>query len=226
MSEALVRMEALAEVWGPGDRRSIFVRAYRTMTARMLTAIEAGEFDDGVWVELLLHRFADYYFDAVDAYENGAEDCPLIWRQAFDACRDEGLHPLRVLFLGINAHINYDLAFTLADVLDTWSEMDEATRSNRHLDHERVNDVITRTVDVVQAEVVEPVAPELGVVDRILGPVDEWAFSSLIAGWRRATWLDGVALVESSPESRPVVERRIERRALGMAEHVMTVGPN
>jgi hypothetical protein len=192
----------------------------------MLAAIEAGEFEDDVWVELLLHRFADYYFDAVEAYENGADACPVIWHQAFDACREDGLHPLRVLFLGINAHINYDLAFTLADVLDTWSEMDEATRLARHCDHERVNDVIARTVDVVQAEVVEPLAPEMGLIDRILGPVDEWAFSSLIADWRSDTWLDALALLEASPRSRPGVERRIEQRALGVAEHVMTLGPN
>lgn len=226
MSDPLARMEALAEAWGPRDRRSIFARAYGTMTASMLVAIEDGEFADDTWVELLLHRFADYYFDAVDAYDDGAGRCPVIWCQAFDACRDEALHPLRVLFLGINAHINYDLAFTLADVLDTWSEMDEDTRRLRLLDHEKVNEVIARTVDVVQTDVVEPLAPELGVVDRFLGPVDEWAFSSLIASWRHDTWVDAVALLESSPGTRPGITTRIEQRAFAVAEQVMTLGPN
>jgi AcrR family transcriptional regulator len=213
MSAALQRMRDLAESWEAAhDRRAVFVEAYGTMTARMLEAIEGGEFDDEVWIERLLERFADYYFDAVDGYRSGS-GCPSVWYQVLDSAEHEQLHLLQHLFLGINAHINYDLAFALADVLNDWEAMDAEGRHRRRSDHDAVNRVIARTVDEVQTKVIEPEAPILERLDRMLGPVDEWAFAKLIAGWRREVWHEAIALVETSPEGRDRVVDRIERRA-------------
>jgi hypothetical protein len=39
------------------------------MTEKMLVALEQGSFEDVEWVDRLLHRFADYYFDALSCYE-------------------------------------------------------------------------------------------------------------------------------------------------------------
>jgi len=219
MSAALLRMQQLSSDWtGRGDRRAIFADAYATMTAGMVEAIERGEFGDCVWVDRLLHRFADYYFDAIDLYDSGGE-CPRVWRHALGAAGAADLPPHQHLFLGINAHINYDLAFALADVLDDWAGLDDVLRNGRHSDHEAVNLIIGRTVDVVQAEVVEPLSPAMGLLDRLLGPFDEWLFSRLIAGWRDEVWHDAVELVEAeSPDHRQEVSERIEKRASRMAD--------
>lgn len=218
MTESLERMRTLAEDWErAGDRRCVFAAAYGTMTSNMVEAIEQGHFDDNPWVRRLLVRFAGYYFEAVERYETDSDGCPGVWRHALDACRQD-LHPLQHLFLGINAHINYDLAFALADVLDDWSDLDETSRLRRRSDHLAVNDIIRQTVDVVQARIVEPIAPEMGTIDALLGPVDEWFFSRLIAGWRLAVWSNAVGLLESTETDRPSVVQRIEERALRTAE--------
>lgn len=219
MSAPHLRMQRLVHNWTErGDRRAIFAHAYGTMTSNMVVAIEQGEFDDCGWVDRLLHRFADYYFVALDGYDSGGE-CPPVWRHALDGARNQDLHPLQHLFLGINAHINYDLAFALADVLDDWAALDAAIRDGRHADHNAVNLVIARTVDQVQESVVEPLSPGMGMLDRLLGPVDEWAFSNLIAGWRDDVWHDAVELVEAeSLEHRREVSDRIEERAQRLAE--------
>jgi hypothetical protein len=219
VSVALLRMRQLVHDWTEqGDRRAIFADAYGTMTSNMVAAIERGEFDDCGWVDRLLHRFADYYFEAVDAYESGG-DCPQVWRHALDGTHSQDLHPLQHLFLGINAHINYDLAFALADVLDDWSSLDAVLRNGRHTDHDAVNLVIACTVDQVQESVVEPLSPGMGILDRLLGPVDEWAFSNLIANWRDDVWHDAVDLVEAeSLDRRREVSDRIGRRAQRLAD--------
>lgn len=165
----------------------------------------------------LLDRFAEYYFDAVYCYEAGSDACPPVWRHALDACGRD-LHPLQHLFLGINAHTNYDLAFALADVLEDWSDLDETRRLRRRTDHLAVNEVIRQTVDVVQERIVQPMAPGMGVVDTLLGPIDEWLVSRLIAGWRMAVWTDAVSLLEATAADRPAVRCRIERRALRTAD--------
>lgn len=217
MHIGLDRMRLLASTWQrEGDSRAIFAEAYGTMTSNVLDTLESGAFRDPAWVARLLDRFADLYFEAVDAHAAGA-DCPEAWRIAFDAAPRSDLHPLQHLFLGVSAHINRDLAFALADVLDDWHEFDPMARAGRHDDHEAVNSVIARTIDQVQADVIVPHAPAMGVLDRVLGGVDEWLFSRLIAGWREAVWMDAVDLLESDGASRQVVERRIEARAVRMA---------
>ena len=226
MDDTIVAMDELVARWGEADRRSIFVRAYREMTSSMFAAIAAGEFEDGHWVERLLERFAEYYFEAVALHASDPDRCPAVWRVAFDATVEDGLSPLRALFLGINAHINYDLALCVADVMDDWANLDDSTRESRQNDYEGVNLVIKRTVDTVQDEVVDPIAPGWGVVDLLMGPVDEWLFSTLIADWRHDTWDDALALLEASPDLVGPVRARIEDEALAMADKVVHLGPD
>jgi len=226
MRDTILAMDELVARWGDADQRSLFARAYRDMTSSMLAAIAAGEFEDGQWVDRLLERFAEYYFESVALYASDRNRCPAVWRVAFDATAEGELSPLRTLFLGINAHINYDLALCVADVMDDWTDLDDSTRASRQKDYERVNSVIRRTVDVVQNEVVEPIAPGLGVVDLLMGPVDEWLFSVLIADWRHDTWDDALAVLEAPPDLVDQVRARIEEQALVTADKVMHFGPD
>jgi len=219
-------MDELIARWGDTDQRSIFARAYREMTSSMRDAVTAGAFEDGEWVNRLLERFAEYYFESVALHASDPDRCPAVWRVALDATVEGVLSPLRVLFLGINAHINYDLALCLADVMDDWADLDDSARASRQTDYQRVNSVIRRTVDVVQREVVAPIAPGWGVVDLLMGPVDEWLFSALIADWRHDTWDDAVAVLEAPPDLVDQVRVRIEEQALATAEKVMHIGPD
>ena len=154
------RLAALAQEWGDAsDRRAVFAECYLVMTRRMEENIRAGRFHDGVWVDprRLLDRFAlMYYFDAVDSYGGLIEEpvCPVIWHEVLEACADPDCHPLQALMLGINAHINHDLALALVDVLDDWPTLDDAARQRRREDHERVNTIIDDTTDEVQRDVV------------------------------------------------------------------------
>lgn len=212
-------MHSLSELWlGAGDRRAIFVQAYQAMTSNMLAAIESREFIDGDWVGTLLDRFADYYFVAVDGFDRNDGSCPVVWHDALAACRASHLHPLQLLFLGINAHINYDLAFALSDVLPDWGDLGPDRRRQRKLDHDGVNRVIERTIDSVQSEVIEPSSPIMGLVDRAMGPVDEWLFAHLIAEWRDDVWNYAVRLLESQPSRRTEVTDALESRALRHAD--------
>src|SRR6476660_1843674 len=103
--------EALRAV---NDRRAIFVGAYLTITSAIGDAIDAGEFIDGPWVRSYLLHFARLYIEAFRAFENGdLEHVPTAWQVAFElSARGEGM-ALQHLLLGVNAHINHDLAIAL-----------------------------------------------------------------------------------------------------------------
>lgn len=202
------------------DRRAIFADAYGRMTAAMVDATTATQFADPEWVTRLLDRFAEYYFVAVDAHEHGSDQCPTAWSHAFSACSLDDQHPLQVLFLGINAHINYDLVFALADVMEDWPELDIARRDVRRADHDAVNVVIARTIDEVQEEVVSRWSPGMAGLDALAGRVDEWVFSRLIADWRATVWDDAIRLLESPTLDRGQVVDAVVARTERMARIV------
>jgi hypothetical protein len=220
------RMTTLIDQWeATHDRRAIFLGCYRLMTRNMLDAIEVGRFHDGVWVSHLLHRFADYYFAALDRFEQDEPNTPPVWKLAFDATRDENVMTLQHLLLGVNAHINHDLVFSLYDLLQAeWAAATPDQRAQRHADHELVNRIIGETVDAVQDQIVERYSPWFDFVDKLLGPVDEWLTSRLISHWREEVWENAVCYLEAATlEERETLRQRIEEQAMRLGGDMLKI---
>lgn len=205
------------------DRRVVFLHCYMLMTSNMLDALEAGEFVDGEWVNGLLIRFADYYFDALEIYERDREAAPAVWRVAHDATLGEHVLALQRLFLGVNAHINYDLVLALNDLLaPEWAQSDEALRQVRYRDHCYVNEVIARTVDSVQDTVIEQEEPQMDLVDKLMGPVDEWLTAWVIRRWRDDVWRNALHYMQApEPEAQDRLRRHLEATTLQRAEAIL-----
>lgn len=213
-------MKEQAGSWeSAGDKRAVFLRCYGMMTENMLRAVEEGRFRDAGWVNQLLHLFAGYYFQALEQYESDAPSTPPVWRQAHGATLQCRLHVLQNLLLGINAHINYDLALALRDMLlPEWPELSEAQKQARYADHLLVNAIIAETIDAVQDEVVEKEAPLMNIVDVLMGRLDERLLSGLITRWRASVWKDAHALMNAAAggDAEPVriqLENKAMRRA-------------
>lgn len=219
LTPTAARMAAQVATWqAHGDRRAIFLDCYLRMTRQMLVALDTGEFADPAWVTHLLDRFADYYFDALTAYEQGAA-APAVWQVAHDAARRPETLTLQNLLLGVNAHINYDLVLVVAELLQPeWPQLTATQQHQRYADYTHVNVIIARTIDAVQDEIIEPGAPVLRIVDLLLGRLDEWATVRVLTGWREEVWQHAVAMLEttdaaSRAELRNAVETTTLRRA-------------
>lgn len=184
------RMDSRIAAWQQcGDARCVFLECYGLMTRNVLQAVDAGEFHHPDWVRALLHRFADYYFIALDAYDSGDDATPAVWHYTFRTTTQHRLHVVQQLFLGVNAHINYDLVLTLIDMLDTsWHTLAPDERQRFHADHCHINAVIERTIDTVQDTVVERWSPSMDLVDTLMGRADEFMIGQLIRSWRGAVW--------------------------------------
>lgn len=195
----VTRMQALIQQWEQlSDHKAIFLRCYMLMTSNMYAAIEQQEFNDPAWVNRLLHRFANYYFVALDAYQQFPASAPPVWQLAHNSAKNPRVSSLQNLLLGVNAHINYDLVLTLVDLLrPEWAGLSPSQRSWRYADHSQVNTVIGRTIDVTQDQVLEPDMPFLDWFDKLLGPVDEFLISRLITRWRESVWQNATRLLEA-----------------------------
>jgi hypothetical protein len=220
----LRQMQSLIDAWEEkGDRRAIFLSCYVMMTRNMLAAIDSGSFEDNAWVSTLLHCFATYYFNALQAYETEQAGAPGVWQLAFNAARQPHTYVVQNLVLGVNAHINYDLVFALADVLaPEWEDLSEEQRGARYRDHCHVNDIIYQTIDSVQDQVVDRYSPALELVDELMGPLDEWLTSKLISDWREEVWENATRLVQSLNEAeRETLRKEVEHRSLNRAHAIL-----
>lgn len=195
------------------------------MTGNMIQAIQAHRFKDEGWVSHLLHRFAAYYLDALEKYEAGDAQTPAVWRQVHDASRNQQLHVLQHLLLGINAHINYDLVLAIYDAMEPdWTTLSAHKLEERMQDHDLVNRIIRETIDAVQDEVIELEAPFMKVVDSLMGRVDEWLLTELITNWRTDVWNESCTMLGAKSDQeketmRSALEEKVMKKAAQLLEY-------
>lgn len=183
------------------DRRVVFLEIYARMTAAVAAGIDRGDFADAEWVSAYLVEFANLYRQAVYDYEAGNfAEVPEAWRLAFDAAHRGDSLVVQDAALGVNAHINYDLALTLAAVGVG------PDRHEKYADHNAITDIIRDLLDETQDALAERDAPGLETVDDSFGRLDEWLLVFTIDECRDSAWRTAVAL-----QSRFSVRCRLAR---------------
>ncbi len=223
----LVRMKNLLHDWeAVNDRRLIFLRCYEEMTKNVLAAIETRNFEDVTWIATLMTNFADLYFRALEAEDSGLAAPPIAWRIAFKAAHVSRTHALQNLVLGVNAHINYDLVLALSDLLASeWQQLSEEQRQIRYRDYCRINDIINRTIDTVKYQVIDPLEPEIRLVDKVLGPIDDWMTELLITEWRDEVWKHAMQVIVASGQTdRQTIIQHVEKIAIERAKDILGTG--
>jgi hypothetical protein len=233
ISEAFRRLRDLERhLRDRADRRAVFLTIYTRMTAAVRDAIDT--FADPDWMRRYTVTFANYYRRAFLAFERGEYDAvPAPWRVAFSTALDGSALVAQDAFLGINAHINYDLALALRDVGLS------PDRERKREDHVRIDGILADILDAQQAALADLYAPGLSTVDATLGRFDEalslfsltegraqaWRVAVVLADTRfsvtraaarwllRATAVGGAAFVRSPPVDPAVLSalRRVER---------------
>ncbi|MBX7240403.1 MAG: hypothetical protein K1X92_01545 [Bacteroidia bacterium] len=224
MDITLQKMEYLIALWKfRNDKRHIFLSCYQRMTQSMIKSIENGEFEDPEWVIVLLNHFAEYYFRALTLYEAGETHTPLVWKAVHETALKENPGVLQLLATGINAHINYDLVFVLVDLLaKEWSKMSDTQKSIRYKDYIHVNQVIAATIDQVQDEVVEINVPVWGVMDTLMGRLDEKLASLLINRWRSEVWDDALSIISTQSEAEKArLHSGIQQKVLQRTHYIL-----
>ncbi|WP_410765680.1 DUF5995 family protein [Haloferax sp. DFSO60] len=187
--DRLSALEAL--LYDRGDRRAAFLTIYARVTSEVKDGIETGSFHDSAWVTDYLVTFADHYRRAFDAFERGDTTVvPDPWQLSFETALAGDSLVLQDVLLGVNAHVNYDLALALHEVgIDP-------NRTQKYEDHRAINHVLQRLVDEEQDLIAERYAAGVAVLDDSLGRLDEaLSFFTLREG-RRNAWRGAVALTD------------------------------
>jgi hypothetical protein len=93
------------------DARAVFELTYLVFSQQVLEALRAGRFEDLAWATDMACRFVEVYRAQVGLWETRDLALCRPWRMAFEAMEEGRVSVLQAMLLGINAHINYDLAF-------------------------------------------------------------------------------------------------------------------
>lgn len=177
-----------------GDARRYFHSTYLRTTRAVAAAIDDGFFVDAAWVARWDVAFASLYLDALDAYDAG-NAVPGPWRVAFDAAADGVTVPLRLTLLGMNAHINFDLAQALVAVIDPSEFSDAAVLARRGEDHRRIDAILASRVREEDRELarVEPPGSRT-VLDRLMTPFNTAGTKRFLAESRTKVWHNALTL--------------------------------
>lgn len=188
------------------DHDAIFSLLYLRTTEKFQETLSTIGYGDPASVVREDAVFADYYFRAYDAYHDGEGYVPPAWQIAFAAAEHRTVFGAGNALLGLNAHIQRDLPFTLFD-------LDQQGHPVSHADHTLVNNFLAQ-VDVA-AEVAER-------FDQAFDDSgDPAAAQQLIVAWRELAFNNYLRLRNApTPGARAIVAAEIEAYAAATAEGI------
>jgi hypothetical protein len=114
------------------------------------------------------------------------------------------------LVVGVNAHINLDLAVASARLLPG-----DAIHGLKH-DFDAVNEILAVELGRLQAALAD-LSPLLGTLDVVLGRLDEEIVGFNVQKARGEAWDAAVLLAHQPPDAQEVGERMLDRYAAGLA---------
>ena len=192
----------------PAPRNRPFALLYLRTTEAMRDATAAGEFSDpAFWDAEVVPAFAAYHLDAYAAWRRGAGHAVApAWRIAFRP-GPAGLTCSQMLFLGMNAHVNNDLAFIIEEMGPRY----------RYADHRHVDQVLAvRARPAVYPEIRRDLCPDL-FVETIPAGAD-----ADVTAWRELAWRNARRLADApGRHARDAVAREIRRHAAAQAREIL-----
>lgn len=176
------------------SRAGYFAALYKRMTVAVADGIANGVFEDPKRMEELDIVFAQRYLSAYYSFEKGTE-CTASWQGAFEGCGNQKLVVLQQLLLGINTHINLDLAIAAASVAP--GEKIHALKK----DFMQINVLIASLIDDVQ-HCLEQVWWPMRLLRDVVNRQGMAVLNFSIGKARDASWANAVLLAGSNSEAR------------------------
>lgn len=205
-----------------GDPRAAFADVYAIITRRVRDAVNdtaAPLFQEPQFISRLAGRFCALYLAALRRSLAGEREPIDAWAVADRRKRSHRTLPVQHALLGLNAHINYDLALGLLANLSALGETAGSAKMARYRhDHDEVN----RILEAAMPEVLALLSTRYGCpIARLVLAAEAGARRAACQAtlltlrvWRARVW-DDLLVMLGSPEIRGLarVEARMNLRA-------------
>jgi hypothetical protein len=182
--ERLTTVQEILDILPPTpalNRVAAFNSLYYTITDRVAQALHGPGVTDPDFLEMLDVEFAKRYFTALRLWGLDDDATPDAWEVLFRRGIDQRVSRLAAAMLGVNAHINYDLAFAL---IETWKKLGPPG-DEMHPDYLLINKIFYEEIPVLRRRYSTPWQLDL---DRICLDLDDWSQELLVYSTRAYAW--------------------------------------
>ena len=192
------------------SHNATFADLYLDTTLSIRDAVRNNEFSNRPFWNRITETFGTYYLDSYKAWTKGENTrVPQAWRIAFDAAAAGTTSTMGDIYLGINAHVNRDLAFVYYQ-----------TGADNYEDHYHVNEVLGRAVNVAYPDI----AAHLD--DKVYGQMGGVPKEFDIIAWRELAWHNAQRLrLAPNADARAAIAAEIEANALERAHEIEAAFP-
>jgi hypothetical protein len=183
------------------SRLGYFAMLYRDVTARVRDGIAAGRFENGPRMERLDVIFANRYLSALYEFWDGTTPAQS-WLIAFNAAHQWSPIVMQHLLLGMNAHINLDLALAAVQVAPG-NQLPAL-----HRDFEEIT-ILLGEMTLEMEERMERVSPWFRLIDRVGGRTNEQICGFAMQQARDLAWqtAEELAGLDTEQFAQKIVER-------------------
>ncbi|MBZ4037435.1 DUF5995 family protein [Flavobacterium sp. 17A] len=162
IKEVLSCLEAIiTEAEATNSRLGYFAALYHKVTLKVDEDIQNRLFENPERLELLDVLFANRYLYALHEWkiDKNSTKVSKSWKIAFESSENSSILILQHLFLGMNAHINYDLGIAVKEANDNGCSIDELRR-----DYNAINNILSSlTYSVInKLNIVSPLISLIG----------------------------------------------------------------
>ncbi|NYJ00228.1 hypothetical protein HNR19_000926 [Nocardioides thalensis] len=213
IDEVIARMEPrLERLAASCSHSAVFSLAYLRVTENVRDAVRSGYFEDAQWLNRVDTIFAELYFDVTSRWESGRRTgIPAAWRIALQAEDDQKMSGLGNFLLAMNAHINRDFPYVLAE-----AGLTAPDGTSHRADHLRYNKRLDSLYAPVFAEEARRFDPTFDDID--VGTLEETVAGVIMRGWREIVWRNAEALaLARTPLQLRLVQTEIETYAATQA---------
>ncbi|MCD2196214.1 DUF5995 family protein [Actinomycetospora endophytica] len=180
--DAVKKAAQLVVPRGEEDGIAAFTTLYHQITCGVQDAVNAGSFEAGTFIIDLDVAFACRYLAAIKALTNGVGRVPKCWEVLFSCRSDDSVPTLEYAAAGVNAHVNFDLAFALLTTWETHSS--PAERDAQHRDYNRINDIFYANMNMLRHQFHSPFSDDGPLLDRL----GNWFGDLLVRDTRDFAW--------------------------------------
>lgn len=192
------------------NRLGLFAYIYRRTTAEIQTEILRQSFEDNERLERMDVEFANLYLDAYRNYHEG-KAASKSWEFAFMA-KDEPLTILQHIMMGINTHINLDLAIA------TSISMTNQKLTDIENDFTKVNDILFNITNEMQDRL-SRVSPLMFLLDIAGKNTDEKIIDFSMRKAREQSWNSANLLWGLGSQNKDAIAG-IDQLVLKLANHI------
>jgi hypothetical protein len=175
---------------GERDGVARFNFLYHLITQQVRDGANQARFADNDFMRALDVAFANRYFDALRADARNPGSAPKVWQALIDERANQHVFAMQFAVAGVNAHINFDLAFALVNACTTMHV--ELGAGRQHDTYQEINDVFAEQMEPLRKHYENPLVRffDRSILSRIANLGGDLAvIVTRDAAWMNGTWM-------------------------------------